>query len=375
MSNCWKNEASSCALSNEKQRWIRSDDKGSSQRRELRWNSLRKLANRYPLPRIFQHVSFQTHRNALPPLPALLRFNAALSKSFHQVILVDLPECNGNISTTWTSCDEVAYILLRVTAALSDGVTVPQSNTCYEPVGELDKARKFVPLVDWTCRRHTYSAPHFLIHSWCTDLFLFVVRVYSHTLTPCTCMAHVTKQIVCVSPRNTHTSSRNVVHLAALDDTTHGHSFLTFSWKSVFQRAEQPCEDRQPQAVWRFDGTTTLYSLWAQAACCRPGLQALHRRRSIHRTRGFTCQTLVLPPVDHSVNLWLSGMHRDAPGFGLRRRTTSCSAGFTTVKTGARSKCRTITSLSLGTRKTLTSSSSQDPISSGKLVALFSSQE
>ena len=36
---------------------------------------------------------------------------------------------------------------------------------------------------------------------------------------------------------------------------------------------------------------------------------------------------------------------------GLRWRTTSCSAGFTTVPTGARSKCRTITSLSLWTRK------------------------
>ena len=78
--------------------------------------------------------------------------------------------------------------------------------------------------------RHTYRAPHFLMHSCCTDLFLLVVRVYNHTLTPCTCMAQVTKHIVCVSPRNIHTSSssRNVVHLAE-PDTTHGHSFLTFS--------------------------------------------------------------------------------------------------------------------------------------------------
>ena len=43
--------------------------------------------------------------------------------------------------------------------------------------------------------------------------------------------------------------------------------------------------------------------------------------------------------------------HRDATGSGLRWRTTSCSAGFTTAPTGARSKCRTVTSLSLRTRK------------------------
>ena len=47
-------------------------------------------------------------------------------------------------------------------------------------------------------------------------------------------------------------------------------------------------------------------------------------------------------------------------------------AGFTTVLTGARSKCRTIASSSLWTRN-LMSSSSQDPISTGKFVALFSS--
>ena len=77
------------------------------------------------------------------------------------------------------------------------------------------------------CRQHTYRTSHFLMHSCCTELFLLVVRVHSHTLNPCTFMAQVTKRIVCVSPQNTHT--RNVVHIAALDDTTHGNSFLTFS--------------------------------------------------------------------------------------------------------------------------------------------------
>ena len=92
-------------------------------------------------------------------------------------------------------------------------------------------ARNFYLLaIDGCVDRHTYGAPHFPMHIRCTDVFLLVVRVYSHTLTPCTCMAQVTKHIVCVSPTNMHTSSssRNVVHLAE-PDTTHGHSFLTFS--------------------------------------------------------------------------------------------------------------------------------------------------
>ena len=58
----------------------------------------------------------------------------------------------------------------------------------------------------------------------------------------------------------------------------------------------------------------------------------------------------VFPPTDHSVDLRFCRKHT-APGAGLRRWATSCSAGFTTVLTGARNKCRTIASLSLWTRK------------------------
>ena len=101
-----------------------------------------------------------------------------------------------------------------------------------------------------TCRRHTYRVHDFLLDSCCTDLFLLVVRVYSRTLTPCTMMAQVTKHIVCGSPKNTHTSSRNVVHLATFDDTKHGHSFLSFP-EPVFQRAE-PLRRSTATAEWRF---------------------------------------------------------------------------------------------------------------------------
>ena len=78
--------------------------------------------------------------------------------------------------------------------------------------------------------------------------------------------------------------------------------------------------------------------------------EALHRRRSDHWTRG-SCQAFVLQPVGSTFNLWLSGKHRDATGIGLRWRTNSYYAGFTTVFTGARGKCETITSLSLRTRR------------------------
>ena len=200
------------------------------------------------------------------------------------------------------------------------------------------------------------------MHSCCADLLLLVVRVYSHIMTSCTCMAQVTKHIVCVSPKNTHISSRTVVHLATFDDTKHGHSFLSFP-EPVFQRAE-PLRRSTATAEWRFGWAPTLYGLWAQAACWTPGLQALHRRRSAHWTRGFTCQTLDLPPIDHSVKLRFSGKHRDtAPGIGLRRWATSCSAGFTTVPKVYHSA-----------RENLMSSSSQDSIGTGTPVALFSSQ-
>ena len=105
-----------------------------------------------------------------------------------------------------------------------------------------------------------YRAPHLLMHSCCTDVFLLVVRVYSHTLTPCTCMAQVTKHIVCVSPTNIHTSSssRNVVHLAE-PDTTHGHSFLTYSWISL-PASRTTLRRSTATAEWRLDGSTALYS-------------------------------------------------------------------------------------------------------------------
>ena len=57
-------------------------------------------------------------------------------------------------------------------------------------------------------------------------------------------MTQVTEHIVCVSPKNIHTSSssRSVVHLAE-PDTTLSSPFPG----SVFQQPEQPWEDQRPQ--------------------------------------------------------------------------------------------------------------------------------
>ena len=131
---------------------------------------------------------------------------------------------------------------------------------------------------------------------------------------PCTCMAQVTKHTVCVPPKNIHTSSssRNVVHLAE-PDSTHRHSFLAFIFLKSLPATWTTLRRSTATAEWRPDGIATSHRLWAQPDCWRPELQTLHRRRSVHWTRGFTCQTLVLPPIDHSINLRLSGKHRDTP--------------------------------------------------------------
>ena len=88
-----------------------------------------------------------------------------------------------------------------------------------------------------------------------------------------------------------------------------------------------------------------------------------------------SCQIFVLQSVVSIFNLRLGGKHRDATGCGLRWRITSCSADFTTVYTGARSKCRTITSISLWSRKLdVQFISRSKACRTGKPVVVFSSQ-
>ena len=91
-------------------------------------------------------------------------------------------------------------------------------------------------------RQHTYRAPHFSCTVVAQTCFYLLSECTVAHLNPCTCMAQVTKHIVCVSPKNTYTSSRNVEHLPALDDTKHGHSFLTFSLNQSSSEPNNPAK-------------------------------------------------------------------------------------------------------------------------------------
>ena len=101
---------------------------------------------------------------------------------------------------------------------------------------------------------HTYRAPHFLMHICCTDLFFFTCcqSVQSH-IDPMHLHGSSHEAHCLRFAQKFYTSSCNVVHLAALDDT-HGHSFLTFSWISL-----PASRTLRRTAEWRFDGTTTLH--------------------------------------------------------------------------------------------------------------------
>ena len=57
------------------------------------------------------------------------------------------PSATDIAPTTWTSCDDVSDMLLRVCSALSGGMNVPLANTGSQPTSEIDMARRFVQRV------------------------------------------------------------------------------------------------------------------------------------------------------------------------------------------------------------------------------------
>ena len=63
----------------------------------------------------------------------------------HSIILAGLP-ATETTSTTWTSCDFLPQILLRVNSALSEH---PHTNIGCEPNSEIDMTGRFVPVADW----------------------------------------------------------------------------------------------------------------------------------------------------------------------------------------------------------------------------------
>ena len=89
-----------------------------------------------------------------------------------------------------------------------------------------------------SCRQHTYRAPHFPMHSCCA----VSLQSCCHRLTPCTCTAQVTKHIVCVSPKNTHTSRNEKIETGAVVTGRRGSSGIErgkgicHQWKDKGQR-------------------------------------------------------------------------------------------------------------------------------------------
>ena len=88
--------------------------------------------HRYPLTRVL--VSFSVFGHILTHCAHsqhLLWLKVELSKSFHQVFLADLPYLSATETTfpIWTSCDQPARCLLRVSSALSGVMTISQANT------------------------------------------------------------------------------------------------------------------------------------------------------------------------------------------------------------------------------------------------------
>ena len=99
----------------------------------------------------FSVFSYQTHRNALRTLSALVWFKVRVSESFHQVIFAELPYLSATetASTTWTF---LPHMLLRVNnSAQSGGMTFPHSTqTQVMSPTEVDMAGRCVLLEDLT---------------------------------------------------------------------------------------------------------------------------------------------------------------------------------------------------------------------------------
>ena len=95
----------------------------------------------------FFRFSFQTHPDAMHTLSTIMVQGRIVKNHSIKVVLADLPYLSATetTSTTWTSCNPLAHILLRV--GRND---MPDTNTGYEPDSELDMAGRFVPVVDLT---------------------------------------------------------------------------------------------------------------------------------------------------------------------------------------------------------------------------------
>ena len=143
-------------------------------------------------------------------------------------------------------------------------------------------------------------------------------------------MAQGTKHIVCVSPKNTHTTSRNVVHHVTLDETKHG---LTED-----QDYKHFTED------WQLTEHEDLR------------VKPLFFHQSIIASTYETVEGIATP-------------HPESDLDDEQLRTLLASPLYVQEREASAEHSQVYHS----ERENLMSSSSQDPISTGKLVALFSS--
>ena len=113
-------------------------------------------------------------------------------------------------------------------------------------------------LISWQSTGSVSSAPTAHTFFSCT----VVVQSYFHWLhaliSRITRGSRITEHLDCVCPQNIHISSRNVVRHASLDDTKHGHSFLTYP-EPFLQRA-QPLRRSTATAEWRFGWAPIFHS-------------------------------------------------------------------------------------------------------------------
>ena len=136
--------------------------------------------------------------------------------------------------------------------------------------------------IDGGCKQHTYRAHVSLMPSCCPVIL---------SLTSRTDLTHhawlQTRESRCTLlvslPQNIHTPSRNVACRTSLDDTEHGHSFLTYP-ESFPQRARNPRRSTAT-AEWRFGCAPTLHRARISAPRLQQQLSRLHDRSELGRLK------------------------------------------------------------------------------------------
>ena len=223
------------------------------------------------------------------------------------------------------------------------------------------------------CRQHTYRVHDYsLMHSCCTDLFLPVVIVYSHTLTACTCMAQVTKHIVCVSPRSTHTSSRSVAlpHLMTPSTDTPSSHVLHPPIS-----LHKPCGDLRPQLSGAlaeprpFTGNEPKQLVENQdyKHFTRDGQLTEHEDL---RVKPLSFHQSITASTDESAES-IAAPLPESDLDDAQLRAPLASPLYLQEREASPERSQVYHS----ERENLMSSSPQDPISTGKPVALFSSKK